>query len=144
MFSGLIDGSLRIYRTDRLVKLLTFCFVKGQNDAGVVIKIESVKVNGIEYIITAETKGIVRLWCLVQRKMRLVRVIKTEERVYGFVFLENYKMVVVSCGKDFAKFFSLPTGKFVCRYHFSQFRMKNVFLMKDKNIWGLETLKGVL
>jgi len=62
-----------------------------------------------------------------------------KEKIGGFVYLENYKMIVTTGGyESYAiKFWSLTSGKLEKMLHLEQGERFSLFLMKDKNMIGI-------
>jgi len=134
LFTGLNDGKMIIYRTNKLPHLQMVCSVQ---TGGWVLTTQSININGKEYMITSSKDQNVKIWCLVKGKMRLVRVIPNEEIPYSVVYLENYKVIAVAYHSNEIKFFGLLTGKLERTFDLSRNDEYRMFLVKDKNMIGV-------
>ena len=137
LLSGLADGSVRVHRTDQLPHLPIVCSAKDWKGAGDIVKVEEVVSKGKEYVIAAESNGTIRVWVLERGKMRLVRVIKTGDKIYWFVYLEKHQMIVTTHGKECIKFWSFASGKLKYTYYSDMIKSRDVFLMNGKNAVGI-------
>jgi len=138
LVSSYENGSVRAYRTNKPPNLKAICSVKAHQGGQWVPTIENINANGKEYTVTAGSDRTVKIWHLVKGKMRLLRVIQTEERVYQFVYLEKYKMIAAprESFKEI-RFWSILSGKLERTFVYSESReIWHLFLMKDRNMIG--------
>jgi len=129
LVTGLKNGSLVVYRTDRLPKLPMICSVQAHQIGKFVIKLESVFMKNKEYIVTCGFDGKIHLWHLVKGRMRRLRSIVIGEIIHGLVFLEEYKMLAITYGRDAneMKFISLLSGRLKFRLDLQMERAINLF-----------------
>ena len=130
------NGLVRTYYTKKLPNLKVLCSVKA-HQAGE--SIENININGKEYAVTAGGNDLtVKIWHFVKGKMRLLRIIHTEERVFQFVYLENYKMIAAPRASfREIRFWNILSGKLEKTFFYHEKReIWDLFLMKDKNIIG--------
>jgi len=99
--------------------------------------IKSARINGKEYIITAGLDRTMRIWHFVKGKMRLLRVIKTEDIVCRIVYLEKYQMIVATFRKNYVKFWRFVSGKLELKLIMGKQQYAEIFLIKEKNTLGL-------
>ena len=137
LFSSLNDGSVIIYRTDRLPKLPILCSIKG--NGGVSRTLESVTINKKDFMLTAKYGSTVEVWHLTKGRMRRLKVIQMQEEieVYCTVYFENYKMVATVHGTEEVRFWRLFSGKLEWRLDVEMNECFHSFLMKDKNAMGV-------
>jgi len=139
LVSGLVNGSVVIYRTDRLPKLLMICSEQAHEAGKSVSSIEKARINGKECIVTHELDGVISVWYMIKGRMRRLRTIMIQDVIYGFVYVEEHKMLAISCGEgaDSVKFLSLISGRVECRLDLQMKDARNLFLMEGKNAIGV-------
>jgi len=139
LFSGQSNGSVRISRTNKLPEMKV---AYSARTGGWVLTIQSINVNGKEYVVTSGRDQNVKIWHLVKGQMRLVRVIPNEGMAFSVVYLENYKMIAVTERSRYMIFFSFVTGKLVRSVDLGSRDEHRMFLMKDKNTIGVTSKNG--
>ena len=139
LLATLEDGTVMVYRTNKLPKMPVFCSVKGHYVSFSFVRIQNAMVNGKEIVITIEKGLVLKIWQIRKGAMRLLRIIETKEQIDGFVYLENEKMIVTTGGyeSNSIKFWSLTSGKLVKTLDMERGDRSPLFLMKDKNIIGV-------
>ena len=137
LLSGVIGGSVMIYRTDKLPQLRIFCSARAHLPGMLVFTAQSITINGKEYVITAGQEGAVKIWHLIKGRMRLLRVIWTEEIPYSVVYLEYYRRIAIASECNYVRFFSLPCGRLESTVYLSEDDTHSLFLMKEKNMIGV-------
>ena len=139
LFSALDKGKLIIYRTNRLPKLPVVCSVQAHdNGINQWINMEKAVINGKEFIITRGHDGKMKVWHFVKGRMRLLRVIQIGEYVEGpCIYLDNYKMICTTKGKESLKFFSLISGELKNTFELKSPKALSVVFLKDKNAIGV-------
>ena len=136
LLSSLINGSMILYRTDQLPKLPIIDSIKTQQgERKPVIIIDSGRICNRELIITYGSNGKIRIWTFRKGRMRLVRVINIERIIHSGVYLEDYKMLAITCPGTI-KFVSLITGRLEATQHLGM-EAEKIFLMRDKNTIGV-------
>jgi len=70
-------------------------------------------------------------------RIRLVKVKRMKEEVASMVYLENYKMIAVSCGARYVKFYNVLSGKLEMRLDVGMPKAGTLFLIKEKNCLGV-------
>jgi len=136
LFSGLGDGSVVIYRTDKLPRMPIFCSFRAHRGKMFMVAPQRIVINKKEYIVTASQDWTVKIWHLLKGRMRLLRVIYCEESNLSMVYLENYKMIALASGSDSVKFFRLFSWKLEGTVSLSKDNTRSLFLMKEKNMIG--------
>jgi len=138
LLSSLSNGSLTIYRTNKLPCLQVFCSIQPHQPETLSLKVLNVQINVKEYVITSNrVDRKVKIWHLIKGRMRLLRVIKTEGTIDSFVYLENYKMLAIACEHpNGIGFFKLLSGKLERKFDLNKEPILGLFLMKDKNMIG--------
>ena len=138
LLSGAIDGSVRIYRTTKLPDLKEVCAIQAHEAGKWVSDIQSININGKEYVITTSTDCTMRIWEMSKERIRLVKVIRMENVLCSWVYLEDYKMIAVLYGQyNYIEFLRFPSGKLERRFRLKIGEVWNVFWMKDKNMIGV-------
>jgi len=142
LLSGLENGSVMIYRTDKVPHLQVFCSVRAHQDA--VYPVQEMNVNGKEYIMTAGHDRSVKIWHLVKGRMRLLRVIYSEEYFSSVVYFENYKLIAIARKRsNEIKFLRFPSGKLESAVFVRKDdNIHGLFLMKEENMIGATSLKS--
>ena len=145
LFSSLANGCVQVYRTDQFPRLpMLNCFRGFDSDGDSFWRsIQNVTINGKDYIIIAggnEKK--IRILHLSKGKMKLIKVIPSEDKVYRMVYLENYKILATTHQMHFIRFYSLPSGKLESVLDLGMEMCRSIFLMKDKNCLGVVHFKG--
>ncbi len=99
---------------------------------------EKAVINGKELIITRGNDGKMKVWHFVKGRMRLLRVIQIGEYVEGpCIYLDNYKMICTTKGKESLKFFSLISGELKNTFELKSPKALSVVFLKDKNAIGV-------
>jgi len=130
---GSIDGFLSVHRTNKLMKLPAICLRRGDG----VGMMEKLVMNKKEYIVTSGSDGKIKIWHVNRGRIRLLKVIEFEEDITSMVYLENYRMIAVTCRENYIKFLKIPSGKLRWTLDVEMSQVSNVFLMKDKNALGV-------
>ena len=137
LFSGLMDGSLMIHRTNKLPSLKIFGVIQAHKAGQMVLTVQNININGKEFMVTASSDLTAKIWCLVKGRMRLLRVIRTEEICYSLVYLENFKMIAITEKSKYIKFFSVSSGKLEKMFCVNEDATHCLFWMKEKNMIGV-------
>ena len=133
-------GSLRIYRTDQLPKLPVISSIQGFSYEGEIAsrQIQSMTINGKEYLITAGYDFPLRIWHFSKGKIKLLKVIQMGERSHDVAYLENYKMLATTYKGLELRFLKFPSGRLESSvYLLNQQLCLGIFLILDKNILGV-------
>ena len=69
LFSGLSNGSVKAFRTNKLPDLKAICSAKTE---GWTLAIQSFNINGKEYVVAANENNKIKIWHLLKGKMKLL------------------------------------------------------------------------
>ena len=145
LLSGLASGKVAVYNTHKKGQLTMIESLQAHRFGKYVTIILSVKIDGKDYIVTGGNDHTIKIWHLNKGKMRMLKVIQNTEDISTIVYLENYKMIASTHHRDFVKFFKLPMGTLEATLPLGLGKVRNIFLMKDKNMLGVGDLaKNVL
>jgi len=141
LFAGLLNGSVIMYGTSQIPKLPILYSIKPQQmERRFVIKIEGARINNREFLIAYGSDGKIRVWNLMKGRMKLVRMINIGQNIQSGVYLENYKMLAITCQNSVSiKFVSLVTGRLENTFDL-EMQAEKIFMMKDKNTLGVADL----
>jgi len=142
LLSGLADGSMVVYWTKNLPKMKIMERVEMDRTRKPVNCVQSVVTSGKEYVITATQDNTLKIWALVKGKMRILKVIQTENAVKSLVYLESYKMIVTGDQSDQISFWRFLSGKLEKTVSLSKSDTHRLFLMKGKNMLGVVPQKN--
>ena len=137
LLSSLDNGSVLIYRTDRLPQLPIIGRFQGERVWESVVFPQSFMMNGKEYVATIAQEKAIEIWGMTKGRMKLVKVIQTEKRICSFVYLERYKMIAVVYPSRYVEFFKVLSGKLEKRFEMKINDARSMFLMKDRNMIGV-------
>jgi len=137
LLSGSADGSMAIYRTDKLPRLPIFCSFRAHQDRMFMLTAQRIVIGQKEYVVTASQDQTVKIWHLLKGRMRLLRVICCEEIPVSLVYLENYKMLAIALGSESVKFVRLLSGKLESTISWSEDNTRCLFFMKERNMIGV-------
>ena len=135
LFVGLDDGFVMVYRANKLPHLELVCSIQAHSKG--LVGVQSVNINGEEYIITTGLDRTVKTWHLGKGTTRLIRVIRTEYIPYSVVYLEKYKLLAISSQTKYVTFLKFPSMKLERTVSLTSLGIHYMFLMKDKNIIGV-------
>jgi len=138
LLAGLANGKIAVYNSRERYSMIG-CF-QAHKFGKYVTMISSIKIKGKEYIITAGNDKTIKIWHIMKGRLRLLKVIQSNDSVSTFVYLENYQMIASTHHQDYVKFFKLPHGKLEATVNLRMEKARNIFLMKDKNIIGVANL----
>ena len=136
LFSSLINGSVLIYRTDKLPQMPVIGRFQGDRTRGNAALPQSFMMNGKEYVATTAQDEEIKIWHVVKGRMRLVKVIRTERRISSFVYLENYKMIAAVFRSNEMEFYKVPSGRLERRLELETSDAESIFL-KGKDMLGV-------
>jgi len=133
LFSDLSNGSVMIYRTNKLPHLEVICLVQAGKS---LLDIQSIVLNEKEYVVTLVGDYTVRIWHLVKGRMRLLKVIRMGDAPRSLVYLENYKMIAIGCQSNYVKFFRFPWMRLERTVYLSECGAHFLFFEGEEFSWG--------
>jgi len=142
LFSGLENGSVRIYRTNKLPDLQAFYSMQAHQAGKWVLSVQCIMVDRKEYVVTSSEDWTVKIWHLIKGRMRLLKVIPLPGEPHSLVYLENYKMIVTAYASGCMQFFRFPSMKMERTVDLVNSGVYHLFLMKDKNMIGATNQNG--
>ncbi len=139
LLSSLTDGSLMLFRTDHLPRLPILASIRGYdpNSYACSRKIRNITINGKEFFAVIGSDCKIRIWNLSKGIIRLVKVIQTGEKTSCMIYLEDYQMIVTSHDERYIRFWSFISGKLKSTLYLNMKGCKALFLMKNKNSFGV-------